>query len=570
LLRTLAAEFAAQDRDLTEAECRLKARDELARRDANPYYAREVDRVAPQVQLPRREGVEVDVETRAWLDHPLMVWLTRQLTGDARDGRRGNRGMLIAGLYFMVSHLRPELARSMIEIAQSRLRMWAHRRPPRCASRSARYGTLAAMLGRHPPGLAVHVNLEMVLELASLRRWNGGTMFIDPLRYLAVDGTLIPANCAQNPPRGRSPRERKRRERHTAGPDRPMAQFVVYKSGRVTYDAANIDDDPNVRVSQSHGRSCFGYKLVVIFAIALQVPVIWMLIPATGDEREAARRLIRALYRLIPDYPARYLVGDGLYGTEKAFGNWLDRRYGLVDVFPLQVNLDKGLPFRSTLGVPRCRHGLAKHLGVRGEWAPERRRAHGLLPGQPAPESLRHRWGCRANDPRCTEITGTNADWDPRLYGRLPFAGDSRDAALRDALSAYRNPLESLFSAVKIRGVGGIWPSRMRFGGDDDARWVISLALLRVTAVRLAHASGTYEHKRRRAVEIGLIEDGPAPLPRDAIAQLSSEQQTMLEHDTEDDRDARPPRLLARGIELPIDMPYRLTPLTQYSDIPDR
>lgn len=73
------------------------------------------------------------------------------------------------------------------------------------------------------------------------------------------------------------------------------------------------------------GRQCFGYKLVALISIALQVPIIWTLIPATGDERVALRVLIQALYRLVPRFPMRYLVGDGLYGIDASLLKWLAR-----------------------------------------------------------------------------------------------------------------------------------------------------------------------------------------------------------------------------------------------------
>jgi len=317
-------------------------------------------------------------------------------------------------------------------------------------------------------------------------------------------------------------------------------------------------------------RQCFGYKLVVVLSITLQVPLIWTLIPATGDERVALRSMIRALYRMIPRLPTRHLVGDGLYGNDQSLLQWLDRRFGVIGVFPLHASVRKDLPYRATSGVPKCRHGWARHVGVRDEWAPQRRWELELAPGTPAPGAPGHRWECRAGHD-CHEIRGTSARTDWRLFSPLPHTGDSRLAARRLALFHYRNVIESAFAAIKHRGVGADWPPRMRLGDDDTARWVISLALLRSTAARLAHASGAYDEALARATHLGLIEmHGQHPMPTNGVQPRAAEQQDILIDDIIAPLDSSPPDTSRLGLTLPIDEPYRLPDLNEYSDIPDR
>jgi hypothetical protein len=60
--------------------------------------------------------------------------------------------------------------RSLRDIAQSALLMWAHLAPPTRAAVSAAYATLNALVDRHPAGRCIHANLDMVLEMAALKK----------------------------------------------------------------------------------------------------------------------------------------------------------------------------------------------------------------------------------------------------------------------------------------------------------------------------------------------------------------------------------------------------------------
>lgn len=566
--RQITAELKGEHPDWSEKRCEREAELELRRHDFNPHFADELLRVCPQSYLPHRSKLSPEVEARAWVEHPVMQWLIGVVCGPT-NGRPADRHTLLAALMQMVSGSRPDMQEALRAIAQSALLMWAHVAPPTRAATSAAYATLKALVDRHPAGLCIHANLEMVLEMAALTKPNGKPMFTDPLRDVAVDGMLMSANVPQRAPKGRSKRERKARERRIAGPDRPMAQFVVYADGRVVADAT---DDGDVKGKWRRGirKACFGYKVVALCSIKLQVPIIWTLIPAGGDERVALRALIRALYRLVPDFPMRYLVGDGLYGMDADLIEWLDRCYGVVGVFPMHSGFDKKLPFSATLGVPKCKHGWPTHLGVRNEWAPKRRRDAGLAPGDRAPGAPGHRWKCREGK-SCPEIRDTYSSEDWRLMSQTPHDGDSLAAARRSARSRYRNVLESIFSLMQHRGVGAGWPPRLRIGGDQTARWITSLTFLRLTAARLAHANGEYDRLLKRAVEVGVIRmNGQHPIPISGLRTRPAEQQAKLDHDIAVTLDEIPPATLTIAVTLPIDEPYRLPDLTEFSDIPDR
>lgn len=563
--RMLVAEFEGLHPEWSERRCEQEAERELRLQDDNPFYADERLDVAPQLTAPDSTEVAPEVETRAWVEHPEMQWLIGVVCAH-RWGRPADRVTLFAVMLHMVTGSRPEVKMSLRTIAQSLLLTWALRSPDTRSSSSAAYRTLRAITERHPAGMCIHVNLAMVLELVARTPPNTkkrGARHV--LRDIAVDGTLIPANVPQRPPKGRSVRERKRNERRIAGPDRPMAQYVVYAGGKIV--ATANDAQP---AKPGFGRDCFGYKLVELRSIKLQVSIIWTLIPAGGNEREALRALIRTLYKLVPKFPMRYLVGDRAFGNDNSLIEWLDRCYGIVGVFPLHASIRKDLSYSKTGGVPKCKHGWARHLGVRNEWAPGRRWEKGLAPGVRAPGVPSHRWECPAGQ-KCPEIRGTSAGEDWRLFSPLPHAGLSRLAARRKALGCYRNTQESGFSAQKHRGVGADWPPRLRLRGDDPARWTLSLARLRETAARLAHASGSYDRALNRALDLGLIEmKGESPVPINGLNQRTAEQASLILHDVIAPLDAWPPETTCIAVTLPIDEPYRLPSLTEFSDIPDR
>jgi hypothetical protein len=101
----------------------------------------------------------------------------------------------------------------------------------------------------------------------------------------------------------------------------------------------------------------------------------------------------------------------------------------------------------------------------------------------------------------------------------LPFAGDTKLAALRHALMLRRNTSECMFSILKQRGVGLVgtqkakWVQTMR-----EMEWLIGTTFLGITVCRLAHADGTYaqtlEEARQHIKTEKTIEYEPSPMFR--------------------------------------------------------
>jgi len=238
----LAADLKGRHPEWSKHKCLQEAELALRREDPDPFFADELLRVAPQLCLPHRTTVSAEVEARAWFEHPATQWLIGESCGAGR-GRPAERATLLAGMAQMASSSRPELKQSLLDIADSTLLAWAYRLPAGRAATSAAYETLHAMTRRHGAGMCIHANLTMVRELAGLTTSRGRPVFTDPLRDLAVDGTLIAANVPQHAPKGRSPRKRKAHERQIAGPDRPMAQYVIYAGGKIVSNAVGSGDD---------------------------------------------------------------------------------------------------------------------------------------------------------------------------------------------------------------------------------------------------------------------------------------------------------------------------------------
>jgi hypothetical protein len=59
-------------------------------------------------------------------------------------------------------------------------------------------------------------------------------------------------------------------------------------------------------------------------------------------------------------------------------------------------------------------------------------------------------------------------------------------------------------------------------------------------------------------------------VPVNALKVRTPEQQDLLEHDVNASPDAIAPNTWGNPVTLPIDEPYRLPDLTEFSDIPDR
>jgi hypothetical protein len=64
--------------------------------------------------------------------------------------------------------------------------------------------------------------------------------------------------------------------------------------------------------------------------------------------------------------------------------------------------------------------------------------------------------------------------------------------------------------------------------------------------------------------------NGQHPIPIPGLKARPAEQQAKLDHDVAVTLDDIPPATLPSAVTLPIDEPFRLPDLTEFSDIPDR
>jgi len=561
----LTEELLEQEPTLT----RTKAKARAARlvnegQSRNRHYSRVFLETKPSVRAQPRRNISVLAELRAIVQHPSIAWVMSLLVS-SKYGRPARRTLIVATLMKMAYFGRPDFLYAIKEFEGNNRYGWVFGNPtgPQCLS--SRYHSLGAITKRVKPGAAIHANLDLIDEILAMKNpKTGKQMYPDAFTRCAVDGSLIPADVPQYGPRGDSPRERKRNEREIAGEHRPMAQYVWYSKSS---GSAPADGPP---AKDLMVKSCFGYKLVVIVCMDTGVPIIWTVIPASGDERLALRELLAALYRLRPKFPMEYIVGDGLYPMADETLRIPYEEYGIHPVFPRRAGRSADNPWAETDGVPTCQHGLME-LHKEGEfWGAKRRHEHDVKPGSPPPagkgKNPRLRWRCPVKDPevpKCPEVaTYLKEDWHLNTY--LPHAGGSKKTALRYVLLARRNAVESLFSQLKHLGVGAPWPNRTKWGGDDALKWIVSLALLQVTARRVVHLNGAYAEALNEAYEAGHLTDnemrtfrGLLPdtdeLPLRGVAGAPG-----------------PPSTWSIDADLPIDREYLLPSLLEYSDRPDR
>ena len=223
------------------------------------------------------------------------------------------------------------------------------------------------------------------------------------------------------------------------------------------------------------------------------LPLVWSMIPANGNERNEALRLLRLLFELWPDCPMEALVGDSLYDHSVDFAREARRRLGRAARLSNRQGIRRRSPAPGQPGDPelclRRGDGLQGHRRLRLHR--KKRAALGIPRGVTAPRTDgRLRWKCKNG--RCKNASTRPMD-DPRLYTYYHRGGDHRLAHLRSALLIRRNAVESIFSSLKHLGVGGTDVDRPR--GPTTWRWT-GLSLLRLafqTARRLIHETGLYE-----------------------------------------------------------------------------
>lgn len=359
----LAAHYIDLDPSLSLAKATERAL-EVAKEegDKNPHFDGVFLATEPPFRMPARSRTCPIAEMKAISDLPEMAWLFNEMTS-ARTGRPANREMVVAALRRMSFYGRPDVLNTYRDFASNPGLSWAHGDPEIPSSLPKLYDQLRSFVRRMPPGMVIHTNLALIDRIATMRnRRTGKPLFPNAFKYCAVDGTLIEADVPQGAPRGRSQRERKMTERTINTSETRMVQFVWY-----SHTSGSVPEDGPVRPADV-SKKCFGWKLVVICCLDTGVPIIWTLIPASGDERIALRDLIEALYVLRPTFPMEYIVGDGLYSLSKEIFDFIELRYGITTVFPRVKNRSTQMKWSKTDGVPCCRHGLMKNRGTQQAW----------------------------------------------------------------------------------------------------------------------------------------------------------------------------------------------------------
>jgi DDE family transposase len=472
---------------------------EVARRERegaqlSPELRAAIAKLAPTSRGPLRSMIVPEIELAAARRLPTMSWLTEQLLHTSGRGRRTDKRFALAVLEHMATlSPRPEAQAAIRTLQRSPLAMWAFDHPP-APKRSSAYEQIQKICSRHETNLAVHANVELIRRLAELADASGRPLHPGIGTVGVVDATMMEAHIPQYRPGG--PAERS-----------AMLNGRWNKVGYVVY----TDSRGNVT------RRCHGYKLVAICDLDSTLPLVWTLTPASQGERAACRQLLAVLFELWPTCPMHTLVGDALYDQEERFAMELVFDWGLHPCFPRGGLVSVGLPHAATNGVPTCAHGLMHREKAEGfpdaAWRAKTHTPRGTTANQ---HKARIRWRCSIKDPACALAT-TYPHENPRLYTYLPHAGNSPAAIKREALLYRRNSVEAVFSTLKNRGVGAKGNQRLKLIGDDAFDWVTSLAALHLTAARVAHATGRYEHNHSAAEQLGYLteptEDNPFPYP---------------------------------------------------------
>jgi len=472
-----------QGQTLTPAEHEAEVtRREFEASKISPEFLAALAKLAATSHNPPRPTIVPEIEMAAARRLPTMVWLTEELVRRVGRGRPTDKRFALAVLEHMATlSSRPEAQAAIRTIQRSPLTMWAFDHPT-APKRSCVYEQIQKLCSRHSTELTLHANIELIRRLSEQVDASGRELHPDIGTVGVVDATMLQAHVPQRKPGGPAERAAMLGDRwHDVG-------FVVYKDSRGNVTAR-----------------CHGYKLVAICDLASTLPLVWLLAPASVGERDACRELLRILFELWPTCPMHTLVGDALYDQEEAFARELVFDWGLHPCFPRGGRVSAVLPHAETEGVPTCAHGLMHREKADGFPDADWRARTGTPRGETARvDKARIRWRCSIKDPACARATTYPRD-NARLYTYLPRAGESPAAIRRRALLYRRNSVESVFSSLKNRGVGGKGNQRLKLVGDPAADWVISFAALHLTAARLAHATGGYQDSYVAAERLGYL-----------------------------------------------------------------
>lgn len=308
---------------------------------------------------------------------------------------------------------------------------------------------------------AMRTNIEL-LKALSTKVPNVG-------RWLAIDGSNVPAWCLQ---------------RH-AKKDSPLDAALR----RNTPDAGFRFMDKNPPVLWR------GYWLVTIVDIATGLPVVWTLMDASVQETDATEPLLKALMTQWPKLQPKALVADKGWDSEKIC-KMLVENFGIHPVIPLRADsadtpLTKGdtrdgtIAMLDNLGRMVC---AAHRNPIPIKYVEGMPSRAGLAPGQAAPkQAARVRGRCDQHTPGETDNCG-HVNIAMRInYRKLTYfphhpEGHATRYAQRIALLHRRNAVEGLFNRLKTgHSLGTAGADRLRLKSRESYEALISLAFFTMT-----------------------------------------------------------------------------------------
>lgn len=325
---------------------------------------------------------------------------------------------------------------------------------------------LHPILARTNSELLIECNIKAIKQLHELNK-KGRTA-----RYCSIDGTAVPANVLQ---------------KQTYSPEQTQKVNRKTKARYYQHDAK---------------KKWRGYVLLTIVCQKTSLPLVWHL----TNEKPAAKHvqiMLDKLFKYWPGCPMKYLAGDAEFDFTEYY-DLLYKNYSIQGVFAARNDNGEEFNKKYENGVPRCcdtkaargngHDGLMTQMpgrGPEGFMTPEKRAKLGIARGDEIDyKNERIRWECR----HCGAKTTTRPKDNPRRFVLLPFAGDTKLAALRQALMLRRNTSECMFSVLKLRGVGLVGTQKAKWVQTmDEMSWLLGMTFVGMTVGRLAHADGTYE-----------------------------------------------------------------------------
>lgn len=331
--------------------------------------------------------------------------------------------------------------------------------------------------------LTMRVNIVMVRAIHKLKG-------VKELRLL-IDGTDVAAWCEQVGKRD-PVKDAKLRARL------PRAAARAY-SETIRNDAGEYE--------KRYKKFWRGYYLVALVDQSTGRPLVWTLRNGDWDESKALQDLLFRLYEYWPDAPVSMVVGDAAWNEAWAYK--LCAYYGIEliarrskhslssPIVELPESASKRIAAVDRKGIAYCR----RHNDWQNKVESKRYTKPMKYAGVDRTTG-RVRYVCDHGPNPCGKL-GISRDvpgiggpkappllsWQLFTYYPTTMEGRPDLHAMRVAMLARRNQVESLFSSLKVGSKLGLQgPSRTRIVDFDSVRMMISLSFLMKTAFMLAAA----------------------------------------------------------------------------------